>query len=56
MKNKRSKKFLKSGMVAAPDCKFTGQEPTWHNCPKEKYDDKFSKCLKGAKFFNFFFE
>jgi len=53
MKNKRSKKFLKSGMVAAPDCKFTGQEPTWHNCPKEKYDDKFSKCLN---FYNYYLD
>ena len=53
MKNKRSKKFLKSGMVAAPDCKFTGQEPTWHNCPKEKYDDRVRQCLN---FYNYYLD
>ena len=53
MKNKRSKKFLKSGMVAAPDFKFTGDEPSWHNCPKEKYDDRVGKCLN---FYNYYLD
>jgi len=53
MKNKRAKKFLPSGMVAAPDCKFTGQEPTWHNCPKEKYDDRVRQCLN---FYNYYLD
>ncbi len=53
MKNKRSKKFLKSGMVAAPDFKFTGDEPSWHNCPEEKYDDRVGKCLN---FYNYYLD
>lgn len=51
MKKKRAKKFLKSGMVAAPDFKFTGEEPTWHNCPEEKYDDRVRQCLN---FYNYY--
>jgi len=53
MKNKRAKKFLKSGMVAAPDYKFTGQEPTWHNCPEEKYYDRVRQCLN---FYNYYLD
>ena len=53
MKNKRSKKFLKSGMVAAPDFKFTGDEPSWHNCPEEKYGDRVGKCLN---FYNYYLD
>ena len=53
MKKKRAKKFLKSGMVAAPDFKFTGEEPTWHNCPEEKYDDRVRQCLN---FYNYYLD
>ena len=53
MRTKKNKKFLKSGMVASPDFKFTGDEPTWHNCPKEKYDDKLGKCLN---FYNYYLD
>lgn len=53
MKAKKNKKFLKSGMVASPDFKFTGDEPTWHNCPKEKYEDKLGKCLN---FYNYYLD
>lgn len=53
MRTKKNKKFLKSGMVASPDFKFTGDEPTWHNCPEEKYDDKLGKCLN---FYNYYLD
>ena len=53
MKKKRAKKFLKSGMVAAPDFKFTGEEPTWHNCPEEKYDDRILQCFN---FYNYYLD
>lgn len=53
MKAKKSKKFLKSGRVAAPDYKFTGDEPTWHNMPEEKYERTLSKCLT---FYNYYLD
>ena len=53
MLTKKNKKFLKSGMVASPDFKFTGDEPSWHNCPEEKYHDKLGKCLN---FYNYYLD
>lgn len=53
MKAKKSKKFLKSGRVAAPDYKFTGDEPTWHNMSEEKYERILSKCLT---FYNYYLD
>jgi len=46
-------KFLKSGKVASLDFKFTGDEPTWHNCAKEGFQDKLGKCLN---FYNYYLD
>jgi len=53
MKTKRAKKFLKSGLVASPDFKFTGDEPTWHNVPKERRERQLSRSLG---FYNYYLD
>lgn len=53
MKTKRAKKFLKSGLVASPDFKFTGDEPTWHNVSKEKQESLLGRCFT---FYNYYLD
>ena len=53
MRLKKNKKFLKSGRVAAPDFKFTGDEPTWHNVEKEKRESLLGRCLG---FYNYYLD
>lgn len=49
-----AKKFLKNGMVASPDFKFTGDEPTWtHVKTKEQLLEKFFKALN---FYNYYLD
>jgi len=53
MKTKRARKFLKSGLVASPDFKFTGDEPTWHNIPEERRERHLSRSLG---FYNYYLD
>ena len=53
MRLKKNKKFLKSGRVAAPDFRFTGDEPTWHNVEKEKRESLLGRCLG---FYNYYLD
>ena len=53
MKTKRAKKYLKSGLVASPDFKFTGDEPTWHNVAKEKQESLLGRSLG---FYNYYLD
>lgn len=53
MRVRNSKKFLKSGRVAAPDYKFTGEEPTWHSVADEEREHRFSKALN---FYNYYLD
>ena len=53
MRTKKNRKFLKSGKVASLDFKFTGDEPTWHNCPEDGFYSKLGKCLN---FYNYYLD
>ena len=53
MKTKKTKKFLKSGLVAAPDFKFTGDEPTWRNIEEKDFSDTLGRSLR---FYNYYLD
>ena len=53
MRTKKNRKYLKSGKVASLDFKFTGEEPSWHNCAEEDLYNKLSKCLN---FYNYYLD
>ena len=53
MRTKKNRKFLKSGKVASLDFKFTGDEPSWHNCPEENFHNNLSKALN---FYNYYLD
>lgn len=43
----KTKKFLKTGLVAAPDYKLTGEEVTWKNVKdKDDYLERFNRSLR----------
>jgi hypothetical protein len=53
MRTKKNRKFLKSGKVASLDFKFTGDEPSWHNCDEDGFYSKLGKCLN---FYNYYLD
>ena len=49
-----SKKFLKNGLVASPDFKFTGDEPTWKHVKTK--EELFQKLTKALNFYNYYLD
>lgn len=48
----KTKKFLKTGLVAAPDYKLTGEEVTWKNVKDEQdYHERFNRSLSFLNYY-----
>jgi hypothetical protein len=57
MKDKnRGKKFMRNGMVSAPDSTWTGQEPTWEGSEEWSEDKIYHTFTRALDFYNYYLD
>ena len=52
----RGKKFMRNGMVSAPDSRWTGQEPTWEGSVEWSEDKIYHTFSRALDFYNYYLD
>ena len=53
---RKLKKFMKNGMVSAPESQFTGEEPTWEGSENWSEDKLVHRFGKACNFYNYYLD